>query len=106
MDVVGHKTNRMGEFQVSIPQEHYDLLNFTTDDLPGIAVVNSALKTFEPKEVFAWHLSVTLHLNELVEKGMPSRSEVEVIDAFVVILLTNSLKVTTNRSRTPYFWQG
>src|SRR5690606_8079643 len=62
--------------------EHYSVLNFRQEDLPGVAVVNSALRDFEPKEVFAWHLSIMLDLEDLVDNGMPSENEVDVIDNY------------------------
>ncbi|MGJ1435123.1 DUF695 domain-containing protein [Sphingobacterium siyangense] len=72
----------MTEFKVIIPDESYSLLNFRQDDLPGVAVVNTALKEFEPKIVFSWHLSIMIDLYDLIDNGMPSKSEVEVIDNY------------------------
>lgn len=72
----------MADFKVIIPDEFYSLLNFEQDDLPGVAVVNTALKEFEPKIVFAWHLSIMIDLDDLIDNGMPSKSEVEVIDNY------------------------
>ena len=72
----------MNQFQVVIPEEHYSIIEFIQEDLPGVGVVNSALKNFEPKEVFGWHLSVVMDLDELIENGMPSTKEREVIDPF------------------------
>lgn len=72
----------MTDFKVIIPDESYSLLNFRQDDLPGVAVVNTALKEFEPKIVFAWHLSIMIDLEDLIDNGMPSKSEVEVIDNY------------------------
>ncbi|MEJ5148475.1 DUF695 domain-containing protein [Sphingobacterium sp. MYb388] len=72
----------MTDYKVLIPDEFYSLLNFEQDDLPGIAVVNTALREFEPKIVFAWHLSIMIDLEDLIDNGMPSRSEVEVIDNY------------------------
>jgi hypothetical protein len=71
----------MEEFQVSIPEEDYSILNFTNEDLPGVAVVNMALKDWEPKEVFSYHLSVIIDFEEVVDNGMPSREEGEAVDA-------------------------
>lgn len=70
----------MKEFKVLIPDEYYCILNFRQEDLPGVAVVNTALRAFEPKEVFSWHLSIMLQLEDIVDNGMPSKSEVETID--------------------------
>lgn len=72
----------MEEFKVIIPDEHYQIVNFTQKDLPGIMVLNKALKDFEPKEVFSWHLSVMLNFEDLIENGMPSKVEREVVDTY------------------------
>jgi Family of unknown function (DUF695) len=70
----------MKEFKVLIPDEYYSILNFRQEELPGVAVVNTALRSFEPKEVFAWHLSIMLQCEELIDNGMPSKTEVKIID--------------------------
>lgn len=80
--IFGRPKNEVKEFKVLIPDEQYSLLDFRQDELPGVAVVNTALRNFEPREVFAWHLSIMLQLNDLAENGMPSKMEVEVIDEF------------------------
>ena len=79
----------MDEFRVVIPEENYSVLNFKQDNLPGVAVVNNALRDFEPKIVFCWHLSIMIDLNELIENGMPSKNEVNVIDEFGDFLDSN-----------------
>lgn len=70
------------EFQVQIPEEKYQLLNFEEEELPGIAVVNQALADFEPKEVFSWHCSVIIDIQDQIENGMPSKEEVTILDEF------------------------
>jgi len=72
----------MKEHKVSIPEEKYSVIQFIQEDLPGVGIVNSALVDFKPKEVFAWHLSVMIEFEDLVEKGMPSHSEREIVDPF------------------------
>ena len=72
----------MTAYRVNIPEEHYRLIEFQQEELPGVGVVNSALREFEPKAVFAWHLSLMIQLEELVDNGMPSRAEQEVVDLF------------------------
>lgn len=70
------------EYRVIIPDEYYQILKFKQEKLPGIAVVNKNLVKFEPKEVFSWHCSVMITCNELIENGMPSKSEVKILDGF------------------------
>ncbi|WP_197091655.1 DUF695 domain-containing protein [Sphingobacterium endophyticum] len=72
----------MTKYRVLIPDEYYSILEFEDENLPGIAVVNTALKGFEPKEVFCWQLSIIIDLQDLIENGMPSAKEVQVIDEF------------------------
>lgn len=70
------------EYKVFISKEYYQILKFKQEDLPGIAVVNTSLKNFEPKEVFSWHCSIMLNCEDLIENGMPSKKEVEVLNEF------------------------
>ena len=62
----------MAEYRVLIPDEEFQVLEFVQDDLPGIAVINIALRAFEPKIVFGWHCSVLVHFDDLIDDGMPS----------------------------------
>jgi hypothetical protein len=72
----------MEEFRVVIPEERFRILEFNQESLPGIAVVNESLLTFEPKQVFAWHLSIMIQFEDLILNGMPSEEEREIIDAW------------------------
>ena len=72
----------MEEFKVIIPKEEYSILEFKQEGFPGIAVVNVALRNFEPKLVFAWHLSLMIDFEDLIENGMPSQNERDIIDPF------------------------
>ena len=81
----------MKEFKVMIPDEDYEILNFTQEELPGVAIINAASKAFEPKQVFSWHLSIMIYLKDLIENGMPSRTE-EVIVYEYGILLDENIK--------------
>ena len=72
----------MPQQRVVIPKEDLAVVKFIQDDLPGVAMINVALRGFDPKIVFPWHLSIMVQLNDLVENGMPSRDERDVVDAF------------------------
>lgn len=72
----------MTAYRVIIPEESYSIIEFQQDDLPGIAAINIALRDFEPKPVFAWHLSLMLQLDDLIDNGMPSQAECEIVDRF------------------------
>jgi hypothetical protein len=69
-------------FKLVIPNEVKTLIKFRQRDLPGFATVNSALKEFEPKIVFSWHLSVLVRCVELVEDRLPSTSEQQLLYEF------------------------
>ena len=70
------------EYQVVIPGESFALLEFERDEKLGSAVVNIALRGFEPKIVFGWHLSLIIELEEVDDEKMPTDAEREVVDAF------------------------
>lgn len=72
----------MNDYRVVIPDESFTIIEFRQQEQPGIAEVNTALRNFEPKVVFAWHLSIMLQLDELSEDGMPSPQERKVIEDF------------------------
>ena len=72
----------MQQFKVLIPEDNFDLFEFSQDSSPGIAVVNSGLENFEPKEVFAWHCSIMLHFKDLIDNGMPSASDRTLAERF------------------------
>ncbi len=70
------------EYRVIVPEEHYNIIEFEQEELPGVAVVNKSLADFEPKVVFSWHCSVMLECEELIENGMPAKAEVKILDEF------------------------
>jgi hypothetical protein len=68
--------------RVVIPNEVPTLITFRQRDLPGFATVNSALREFEPKIVFSWHLSVLIRCVQLVEDRLPSTDEQNLLYEF------------------------
>ena len=70
------------DFRVVIPEENYRLINFRQEGLPGVMIINEALGDFEPKIVFSWHLSLMIDCEDLIDNGMPSVREREVLDPF------------------------
>lgn len=68
------------ERRVVIPDEVFSILEWVEDDLPAICVVNQSLAGFEPKIVFAWHLSIIIECAELADNGMPTPDETETLD--------------------------
>ena len=70
------------EYRVIIPEEIHTVVEFKQNDLPGIAIINSALVEFEPKVVFAWHLSIMIEAQELGENNMPTPDEQKTLYQF------------------------
>lgn len=70
------------EVRVVLPEEEYGILEWKKEGLPCVAVLNSALKDFEQKEIFSWHLSVIIDFEDLIENGMPSQAERDIVDPF------------------------
>ena len=68
------------DYRVVIPEEQFQLITFLQDNLPGVAALNGGLIGFEPKIVFQWHLSLMIHFEDLIERGMPSVAERELVD--------------------------
>jgi hypothetical protein len=68
--------------RIVIPKQVHTLIKFRQRDLLGFATVNSALKEFEPKIVFSWHLSVLIRCAELVEDRLPSPNEQDLLYEF------------------------
>jgi len=74
--------NETEEYEVSIPEESFSLLEFEREEIFGSAVINTALRGFEPKIVFGWHLSMIIELKEVDDEKMPTDAERDVIDQF------------------------
>ncbi|MDP3334247.1 MAG: DUF695 domain-containing protein [Methylococcaceae bacterium] len=70
------------EFEVILPEERYGILEWQAESLPCVAVLNTALKDFEPKKVFSWHLSLIIDFEDFIENGMPSQQERDIVDPF------------------------
>ncbi len=69
-------------FRVIIPEEKYTVLEFLQEGFPGVALINRALRDFESKVVFSWHLSLMIDFEDVIENGMPSQQERDVMDEF------------------------
>ena len=84
--IFGKKTELKAgeEIRVVLPAETWTLMEWKQDGLPCVAMLNSALKGFEPKEIFPWHLSLIIDFDkdELLEMGMPSEEERAIVDPF------------------------
>ena len=76
------KQLKENEIRVVLPEDSYTLIEYQQEDLPCVAMVNSGLLGFEHKAIFRWHLSVIIDFEDIIEKGMPSEEEREIVDPF------------------------
>ena len=70
------------EVRIVLPEETYTLLEWKEDGLPCIGMLNSGLKDFDHKAIFGWHLSVSIDFEDLIDNGMPSEEERDIVDRF------------------------
>lgn len=78
------KEAQADEVRIVLPEESYTLIEYKNDDLPCVAMVNTGLMDFQHRDVFRWHLSVIIDFDEdeIVDNGMPSEFEREIVDPF------------------------
>ena len=67
------------EVSIVLPKPDYTLFDAKREGLPEIIVVNGALINFPHKEIFPWYLRVMIDAKELIENGMPSAKESELL---------------------------
>jgi hypothetical protein len=85
------------EITIDLPEPHYTLFDSQRDGLPKVIVVNDALLTFRHTDIFPWHLCVTLEVKELVENGMPSPKESELLFGLSDEIESSVLEARTDR---------
>lgn len=62
-----------------VPEPYYTLINTSKGKDPAVVVVNSALRAFEDREAFPWHLKLNIDCKLLGANGMPTTQEVEIL---------------------------
>jgi hypothetical protein len=93
--VVRHSYMNTETVTIEYPEPIYSLFDTSRDDLPAVVVVNAALREFEHRDVFPWHLSVVVEALELANRGMPTRDEYLLLDS-VGDLIDNTVLETRN----------
>lgn len=63
-----------------IPEPYYTLINTSRGEDPAVVVVNSALRSFDGREAFSWHLKLTVGCKLLGANGMPTAQEIEILN--------------------------
>jgi hypothetical protein len=86
-----------GQVEISIPDEAEELFNLRRDGLPEVIAINAGLLSFPHHLIFPWYLCITLEAQELIDNGMPSPRESELLFSMVDEL---SLVVMSGRTMT------
>jgi hypothetical protein len=84
----------MAEFKVEMPLDNLEMVEWVDEGLPAIALVNRNLASFKEKNVFAWHLSIIIDLDDLDVREMPTVDELKTLDPFVKRIDDNVRKGT------------
>jgi hypothetical protein len=69
-----------------IPKPHYTLINTSIGNDPAIVVVNSALRTFKNREIFPWHLRISIDCKLLGAQRMPTSEELDALNCLEEII--------------------
>ncbi len=72
----------MSTLNITLPKEDYAIIEFSQNNQVGMATINSALKNFDHKAIFPWHLSLIIVCTDINEEKMPIKSEHEVLRKF------------------------
>ncbi|MEO7325356.1 MAG: DUF695 domain-containing protein [Dokdonella sp.] len=75
-----------------IPEPHYTLINTSKGKDPAVVVVNSALRNFQNRASFPWHLEIKVSCKNLGANGMPTTEETEILHQ-LESGISNSLQV-------------
>jgi hypothetical protein len=65
---------------VEIPDPHYSLIDTERDGNPAVVVLNDALERFKHRDIFPWHLTITIEATRLAKNGMPTKAEASILD--------------------------
>lgn len=72
----------MNTLKVTLPKEEYTTLEYSQNNQVGMATINTALRHFEHKLVFPWHLSVVILCAEKNQDMIPTKAENDLLLAF------------------------
>lgn len=61
--------------------DRWTLFKIQRHGLPEVLLVNDAMRGFEPREIFPWHMSIIIAAVGLAERGMPDPEEQETLNA-------------------------
>ena len=70
------------KINITIPEESFICIEPIIDGHQALTIINTSLKQFEYKEVFAWNLAIFMDFEEAEENGMPKGDGMERIQLF------------------------
>jgi hypothetical protein len=91
---------------IAYPEPFYSVFNTSRGALPAVVVVNAALREFAHRDLFPWHLYVTIDARELADRGMPTRDECLVLDAVGDLIETKVLETRNAIFLARETWNG
>lgn len=74
---------------------YYTLINTSIGKDSAVVVVDSALRTFEDRGAFPWHLKLSIDCKFLGENGMPTTEEIKVLERLEVEI-SSALQIEKN----------
>lgn len=83
------------QVEISIPDEAEELFNVRRDGLPEVIAINAGLLSFPHHSIFPWYLCITLEAQDLIDNGMPSPRESDLLFEMV-----DELSLTVMDGRT------
>jgi hypothetical protein len=63
------------ETDQELPTPHYTLIDTSRGEHPAVAVINSALRSFNSRHLFPWHLKIEVACQWVGSNGMPTQEE-------------------------------
>jgi Family of unknown function (DUF695) len=67
------------ETRVIVPEPHYTMFNAKRSGKAEVVVINDSLLSFVHTDIFPWHLRVIMQATDLIDNGMPSPEESEIL---------------------------
>lgn len=66
-----------------LPKDERIIVKYDIDNKPAVAVINTNLKDFDAKDVFAWSLTLDMYYDEIQEDGLPTDNEFNIIHDYM-----------------------
>ena len=81
---------------IDLPEESFELIELKGNNIPAICLVNQSLLEFKQQSIFGWQCSITLDLQDLDDKDMPTQSERYLLNHFFKKIDSRSSSDATN----------